>query len=55
MLTISRPYGDALRSVLSYWSLTTLYSFRLTGAIDIYHRTVSIEKLKAAMGYSEVH
>jgi len=54
LLTISRPYGDALRSVPSYWSQTTLYSFRLTGAIDIYHRTDSIEKLKAAMGHSNI-
>jgi integrase len=32
----------------------TLYSFRHTGAIDIYKRTGSIEKLKAAMGHSSV-
>ena len=32
----------------------TLYSFRHTGAIDIYKRTGSIEKLKAAMGHSNV-
>ena len=32
----------------------TLYSFRHTGAIDIYKRTGSIEKLKAAMGHSNI-
>ena len=32
----------------------TIYSFRHTGAIDIYKRTGSIEKLKAAMGHSSV-
>ena len=32
----------------------TLYSFRHTGAIDIYNRTGSIEKLKAAMGHSNI-
>ena len=32
----------------------TLYSFRHTGAIDIYKRTGSIEKLKAAMGHSSI-
>lgn len=32
----------------------TLYSFRHTGAIDIYRRTGSIEKLKAAMGHSNI-
>ena len=32
----------------------TLYSFRHTGAIDIYKRTGSIEKLKTAMGHSSI-
>ena len=32
----------------------TLYSFRHTGAIDIYKRTCSIEKLKTAMGHSSI-
>ena len=32
----------------------TLYSFRHTGAIDIYKRTGSIEKLKSAMGHSNI-
>ena len=32
----------------------TLYSFRHTGAIDIYERTGSIEKLKTAMGHSNI-
>ena len=32
----------------------TLYSFRHTGAIDIYKRTGSIDKLKAAMGHSNI-
>jgi integrase len=32
----------------------TLYSFRHTGAIDVYKRTGSIEKLKAAMGHSNI-
>jgi len=32
----------------------TLYSFRHTGAIDVYKRTGSIEKLKAAMGHSSI-
>lgn len=32
----------------------TLYSFRHTGAIDIYKRTGSIEKLKVAMGHSDI-
>ena len=35
-------------------SYQTLYSFRHTGAIDIYKRTGSIEKLKAAMGHSNI-
>ena len=32
----------------------TLYSFRHTGAIDIYKRTGSLEKLKVAMGHSNI-
>ena len=32
----------------------TLYSFRHTGAIDVYKRTGSVEKLKAAMGHSNI-
>lgn len=32
----------------------TLYSFRHTGAINIYQRTGSIEKLKSAMGHSNI-
>lgn len=32
----------------------TLYSFRHTGAINIYKRTGSIEKLKTAMGHSNI-
>ena len=32
----------------------TLYSFRHTGAIDIYKHTGSIEKLKTAMGHSNI-
>lgn len=32
----------------------TLYSFRHTGAIDIYRRTGSLEKLRTAMGHSSV-
>ena len=32
----------------------TLYSFRHTGAIDIYKRTGSIEKLRTAMGHSSI-
>ena len=32
----------------------TLYSFRHTGAIDVYKRTGSIEKLKVAMGHSNI-
>lgn len=32
----------------------TLYSFRHTGAIDVYKRSGSIEKLKAVMGHSNV-
>ena len=32
----------------------TLYSFRHTGAINIYQRTGSVEKLKSAMGHSSI-
>ena len=32
----------------------TLYSFRHSGAIEIYKRTESIEKLKSAMGHSSI-
>ena len=32
----------------------TIYSFRHTGAIDVYKRTGSIERLKAAMGHSSI-
>jgi len=32
----------------------TLYSFRHTGAIEIYKRTGSIEKLRSAMGHSSI-
>jgi len=32
----------------------TLYSFRHTGAIDVYKRTGSIEKLKTVMGHSSI-
>lgn len=32
----------------------TLYSFRHTGAIDVFKRTGSLEKLKSAMGHSNI-
>ena len=32
----------------------TLYSFRHTGAIDLFKRTGSITKLKSAMGHSSI-
>ena len=32
----------------------TLYSFRHTGAIDVFKRTGSIDKLKSAMGHSNI-
>ena len=32
----------------------TLYSFRHTGAIDLFKRTGSIIKLQSAMGYSSI-
>ena len=33
---------------------TTLYSFRHTGAIDLFKRTGSITKLQSAMGHSSI-
>tara|TARA_Y100000589_G_scaffold298958_1_gene307996 strand:+ start:1084 stop:1266 length:183 start_codon:yes stop_codon:yes gene_type:complete len=33
----------------------TLYSFRHTGAIDIFKRTESITKLQKAMGHSPIN
>ena len=35
--------------------MVTLYSFRHSGAIEIYKRTVSLSKLQTAMGHSSLN
>jgi len=41
--------------ILSLSLLKTLYSFRHSGAIDIFKRTGSITKLQKAMGHSSIN
>ena len=56
MKTILRHFGGVLRGFLNYLNKTqTLYSFRHTGAIDIFKRTGSITKLQKAMGHSSIN
>ena len=55
MRTILRPFGVVLRHNQSFLSKEqTLYSFRHSGAIDIFNRTGSITKLQKAMGHSSL-
>ena len=49
-----RPFGGVLRRFLSYLNKTTLYSFRHSGAIEIYKRTGSLSKLQNAIGHSSL-
>ena len=43
-----------INRIITSKTTKTLYSFRHTGAIDLYKRTGSIDKLKAAMGHSNI-
>ena len=55
MRTILRHFGGVLRGFLSLLNKTTLYSFRHSGAIEIFKRTGSITKLQKAMGHSSIN
>ena len=57
-LNILKPFGEdtKLRSkLLEIGGQTSIYSFRHTGAIEIYKRTGSIHKLQRAMGHSSLN
>ena len=54
-MTILRHFGGVLRGFPSLLNKTTLYSFRHSGAIDIFKRTGSITKLQKAMGHSSIN
>ena len=54
-MTILRPFGVVLRHNLIYLNKDTLYSFRHSGAIEIFKRTGSITKLQKAMGHSSIN
>ena len=56
MKTILRHFGDVLREFLKLLEQDqTLYSFRHSGAIEIFKRTGSITKLQKAMGHSSIN
>ena len=56
MKTILRHFGGVLRGFQNCLNKTqTLYSFRHTGAIEIFKRTGSITKLQKAMGHSSIN
>jgi integrase len=56
MKTILRHFGGVLRWFRNCLNKTqTLYSFRHTGAIEIFKRTGSITKLQKAMGHSSIN
>jgi len=55
METILRHFGGVLRGFLGSLNKTTLYSFRHSGAIEIFKRTGSITKLQKAMGHSSIN
>jgi len=56
MKTILRPFGVVLRGFLVLLEQgQTLYSFRHSGAIEIFKRTGSITKLQKAMGHSSIN
>ena len=55
MKAILRPFGAVLRELLSSLNRPTLYSFRHTGAIEIFKRSGSITKLQKAMGHSSIN
>ena len=51
-----RYFGSVLRGFLNCLNTDqTLYSFRHSGAIEIFKRTGSITKLKKAMGHSSIN
>ena len=53
---ISRSFGGDLRDVFRQLNqAATIYSFRHTGAIEIFKRTGSITKLLKAMGHSSIN
>ena len=53
---ILRPFGVVLRDNLKTLEQDqTLYSFRHSGAIEIFKRTGSITKLQKAMGHSSIN
>ena len=53
--TILKLSGVDLKSNLNWLKKETLYSFRHSGAIDIFKRTGSITKLQKAMGHSSIN
>ena len=51
-----RPFGGRFKAQSNLLEQDqTLYSFRHSGAIDIFKRTGSIVKLKQAMGHSSIN
>ena len=50
-----KHFGVVLRNNLIYLSKETPYSFRHTGAIEIFKRTGSITKLQKAMGHASIN
>ena len=53
--TILRPFLDDLNAAINQLMKVTLYSFRHSGAIEIFKRTGSITKLQKAMGHSSIN
>ena len=55
-MTILKPFGVVLRHNLLFLNkYKQLYSFRHSGAIEIFKRTSSITKLQKAMGHSSIN
>jgi integrase len=52
---ISRCFGDVLRGLILMLGSVAIYSFRHSGAIEIFKRTGSITKLQKAMGHSSIN
>ena len=52
---ISRSFGGVLSDLIKILADITIYSFRHSGAIEIFKRTGSITKLQRAMGHSSIN
>ena len=50
-----KHFLDDLRDLIITLTMVTLYSFRHSGAIEIYKRTGSLSKLQTAMGHSSLN